>query len=150
MDDELARRFWDEAPDAAIAATAEGTILYWNRAAELTFGYSADEAVGRTLRELLLPEGPDDAAPPVAGAVAEAYEVVRRRKDGTLIYVNASSKRVCNAAQTSDWILYTKKDVTLLKVKRDASLMESRFGALVESTPDAIVIVNGIGRIVLV
>jgi PAS domain S-box-containing protein len=153
MDYELARRFWDEAPDAAIAAKAvDGTVLYWNRTAELIFGYSAEEAVGRTIRELLLPEGAPDPtqADSATETVAEAYEVVRRRKDGTLVYVNASSKLVRDTNQAADWILYTKKDVTQLKVKRDASLMESRFGALLESMPDAIVIVNGIGRIVLV
>jgi protein-histidine pros-kinase len=151
MDAELARRLWDEAPDAAIVAEADGTILFWNRAAELIFGYSAAEAVGGTIRGLLLPEAAQNSRNNDGGGVsADAYEVVRRRKDGTLVYVNASSTLIRNAPRAPDWVLYTKRDVTLLKMERDANLMESRFGALLESMPDAIVLVNAIGRIVLI
>jgi PAS domain S-box-containing protein len=152
MEEELARRFWEEAPDAAIAVGADGCILSWNRAAEVIFGYSRAEAVGRTVGELLLPEpSPGDSPRQVDSEetpAAGVYEAVRCRKDGSLVYVNASSKTIRHANGSVDCVLYTKKDITLLKVERDAKLMESRFGPLLESTPDAITIVNGIGRIV--
>jgi PAS domain S-box-containing protein len=41
--------------DAVIIADAEGTILFWNRAATQLFGWSEDDAVGRTL-DLIIPE----------------------------------------------------------------------------------------------
>ncbi len=153
MDDELARKFWDEAPDAAIAVDANHKIRFWNRAAELIFGYSAAEALGQTVRELLMPAHsfPDDRrhAEHKQTASSEVYETVRRRKDGTLVYVNASSKTILHANGSLAYVLYTKKDVTHLKIARDSKLVESRFGKLLESTPDAILIVNAIGRIVL-
>jgi protein-histidine pros-kinase len=43
-----------------------------------------------------------------------------------------------------------KKDVTDLKVRRDTKLIEARYRDLLESTPDAIVIINNTGRIVLI
>jgi PAS domain S-box-containing protein len=40
---------------AAIVADRAGVILEWNRAAEVIFGYSAGEAIGRSI-EIVVPE----------------------------------------------------------------------------------------------
>lgn len=147
----LAHRFWKEAPDAAIAVSANGRILFWNPAAEAIFGYEMTEAIGRTLQELLIPEAPDDApheADLIKADNENIYEAVRRRKDGTLVYVTGSSKILRDGSGAVECTLYTKKDITPQKIARDAGLMESRYGPLLESMPDAIAIVNGIGRIV--
>ena len=45
----------DRADDAVIVADASGAIRYWNAAAERMFGYSRDEALGRSL-DLIVPE----------------------------------------------------------------------------------------------
>jgi PAS domain S-box-containing protein len=41
--------------DAIVAADPEGIIAFWNPGAERVFGYSASEAVGRSL-DLIIPE----------------------------------------------------------------------------------------------
>ena len=43
------------APDAIIASDAEGIIVLWNAGAERVFGYTEDEALGRSL-DLITPE----------------------------------------------------------------------------------------------
>jgi PAS domain S-box-containing protein len=43
------------AGDAIIAAVADGTIILWNPAAERMFGFTAGEALGRSL-DLIIPE----------------------------------------------------------------------------------------------
>src|SRR5215470_18983847 len=43
------------AGDAIIAAGADGAIVFWNPAAERIFGYTASEALGRSL-DLIIPE----------------------------------------------------------------------------------------------
>ncbi len=48
-------RIVQEAADAIIVARADGTIQLWNRAAEKMFGFSAQEAIGRSL-DLIVPE----------------------------------------------------------------------------------------------
>jgi diguanylate cyclase (GGDEF)-like protein/PAS domain S-box-containing protein len=47
-------------------------------------------------------------------------------------------------------VLISSKDITELKALRDAKLIRSRFGTVLDSTPDGIVMVNSTGRIVLV
>ncbi|MGE4102080.1 MAG: PAS domain-containing protein [Pirellulales bacterium] len=45
----------DQAPDAIIFADRQGLIQVWNNAAVDLFGYSADEAMGRSL-DIIIPE----------------------------------------------------------------------------------------------
>jgi PAS domain S-box-containing protein len=45
----------DAVADALIYADRSGKILRWNRASQLLFGYSADEAIGQSL-DLIIPE----------------------------------------------------------------------------------------------
>ena len=47
--------FLQVAGDAIIAAAPDGTIVFWNAAAERIFGYPASEALGQSL-DLIIPE----------------------------------------------------------------------------------------------
>lgn len=51
----LCRQIVDEARDAIIFADRDGRIELWNSGAEAIFGYSAEEAAGRSL-DLIIPE----------------------------------------------------------------------------------------------
>ncbi len=145
---------WNDTPDAVATVNAEGVVLDWNRAAESIFGYTAGEAVGRSLVDLIVPADRtdeerrfNDEALKHGQAVNEA---VRRRKDGSLVYVSISTRAILGDAGEFRYFLTTKKDVTRLKVLRDSQHLQSRFGDLLESMPDAIVMVNVTGRVVLV
>src|SRR5262249_33826504 len=50
------RPMLEAALDAVVTMDHRGRILGWNHAAETTFGYRADEAVGRDMADLIVPE----------------------------------------------------------------------------------------------
>jgi PAS domain S-box-containing protein len=52
---ELARRIVDGASDAVVFVDRGGAIRLWNAGAEAMFGWSADEALGKSL-DLIIPE----------------------------------------------------------------------------------------------
>jgi PAS domain S-box-containing protein len=55
LDDALLAGLVRELADAVVIADAQGTVMFWNDAAVRLFGWSADEAVGRSL-DLIIPE----------------------------------------------------------------------------------------------
>ncbi|ANQ84659.1 putative histidine protein kinase [Azoarcus olearius] len=147
---DVCRLMQDESPDACIVLDADGAVRHWNGGAVRLFGYNAAEADGQLLIDLTVP--PDrraaeqallDDLPALGNAT---HESVRQRKDGSLVHVALSMRRV--HADGLPYVLTSMKDVTQLKVAREARLVETRYRDLLESMPDGIVMVNALGRIV--
>lgn len=150
--DTLLRQLWDETPDALITTDRAGKVVRWNSGARAMFGFAEAEAAGHDLVALVMP---DDKSAAIQEELRGAWtrgspvrECVCRRKDGTLMHASLAHKAI--GAGDGTMLLTTARDVTHLKTERDAQLVEARFGRVLESTPDAIVIVNSAGRIVYV
>jgi diguanylate cyclase len=55
--EERTRRILDRSHDAYVAMDAQGVITAWNAAAETMFGWRREEAIGRPVADLIVPEG---------------------------------------------------------------------------------------------
>ncbi len=77
----------DNAEDAMFSIDLNGYVTSWNRGAELLFGYSATEMVGRLCGEILEGEELEDFeqvfAKALAGERLSHHETMRTRRDGT-------------------------------------------------------------------
>jgi PAS domain S-box-containing protein len=153
MNAPFAQLLLDETPDAVVILNLRAEVVCWNRGAEAIFGFGSEEVAGRQLNELVVPADRVGEEREIFRQTIEegstTYESIRCRKDGSLVYMDISSRAVRDAQGTVEFILSSMKDVTDIKVLRDARMVEARFHDLLESMPDAIVIVNPMGRIVL-
>lgn len=143
----------DESPDAIIALSPDGTVLEWSKSAEEMYGYTRKDAVGHPIHQLNQLEEITAEERQRVDTVAKGrrltYETLRKHRNGSLIYVAVTAKPVADADGRLQYILISEKDITQIRLQRDAQQVESKFSALLESTPDGIVIVNPTGGIVL-
>ena len=144
----------DESPDALLALSLDGRILAWNRGAEAIFGYTAVDAIGKPIDELVVPENRRaEAKQAIADTIEKGtvlFETIRRRKDGSLIHIDVTKRLVEATSERPAFIAVSKKDVTLLKRLQVQQALEAPFRDLLDAAPDAMVIVDQNGRIRLV
>ena len=82
----------ESSDDAIIGVTLDGIVTSWNRAAEATYGYLAEEMIGTPVVRLI-PAALQDEAAEIFGRVLRGervahFETTRVRKDGRLIDVS--------------------------------------------------------------
>src|SRR6185369_8416670 len=85
-----------------ISKDLNGIITSWNASAERIFGYSASEAVGKSITILIPPDHIDEEPRLLErirrGERIEHFETIRRRKDGTLIPISLTISPIRNAS----------------------------------------------------
>lgn len=145
----LWRAVFDASPDAVLLIDAEGAIVAANGHCEDVFGHRPEDLVGRPV-EVLVPEASRRGHP----RRRESFDAVHggrpmgllplaaTRADGTVFPAEISLARV--SAEGATYTCATVRDITA------RVLQEERFRGLLEAAPDAMVIVDGDGRIVLV
>jgi len=106
----------ENAADLIISTDLDDRILTWNRGAEVLFGYSKDEVVGKHLAILLPPERFHEleeirAKVQISGALRD-IEVRSKRKDGVMIYLSLSVSPIRDLQGKIVGFLRIAKDIT--------------------------------------
>jgi PAS domain S-box-containing protein len=91
----------DFSHDAILSEDLNGVIVSWNKGAERTFGYSADEVVGKPIT-ILIPPGLQNELSRILehirrGECVDHYETKRRHKDGRLLDISLTVSPVKDA-----------------------------------------------------
>ena len=135
----LLDRLFESAPEAIVLADRESRVIRINAEFTRIFGYTADEAVGRSLDELLAPPGLREEAEQATAAVAEggnvAFETTRRRKDGVDVRVSVLGTPIhVRGTQVAVFGIY--RDVGPIYAMVDAlRASEAQFVSVFRSTP---------------
>jgi PAS domain S-box-containing protein len=113
----------DSSDDAIISKTLNGTITGWNRGAEMVFGYSSSEVIGKPILMLIPPERADEESDILArigrGERVEHFETVRLRKDGKRIDVSATISPIKDCTGAIVGVSKIARDITDRKQAED-------------------------------
>jgi len=128
--------------DAIILWRRDGGIEFWNRGAEDLYGFTAEEARGRDIHELLhtrFPKSWNDTDAELRQHKRWEGELVHRTKDGRVITV---SSRIRTVQDRVEWLLESNRDITEYK-QAENELRQARQGAedlarLPEENPDPV------------
>ena len=150
------RGLLEAAPDAMVVVNQGGEIVLLNVQAEKQFGYRRDELVGQKVKniipegfaERLIADGTRSAADALAQQIGTGIELTGRRKDGSEFPIEI----MLSPLESAEGILVTAaiRDISVRKdAEKHLAQMEGRYRGLLEAAPDAMVVVNQGGEIVL-
>jgi PAS domain S-box-containing protein len=133
----------ESSDDAIVSKDLDGIITSWNRAAERMFGYTAAEAVGRSIR-MIIPADRQTEEDTVlarirAGKSVAHFETVRQRKDGSLLPISLTVSPIRDDAGR---VVGASKIARDISDRKRADATASRLAAVIESSDDAIVTKN--------
>jgi PAS domain S-box-containing protein len=147
---ELFRQVVEAAPNAMVMADRDGSVVLVNAQTEKLFGYSRDELVGNSV-DALVPERYRAAHPGhrrmfygdlKSRPMGTGRELFAMRKDGSEFPVEIG----LNPVTVGEDIFVLAAIVDITERRR----LEERFRQVVEAAPNAMVMVDRDGRIVLV
>ena len=145
------RQVVESVPNAIVMVNESGTMLMVNRQTEMSFGYSRTELIGQPL-EILVPErfrsgliGFRQAyfADPQSKPIGASRELYGLRNDGSEFPVEIGLSLI----DSHDEILFLSSIVDLTTERKR---LEYRFRQAVESAPNAIIMVNESGTMLMV
>ncbi len=112
----------ESALDSIISIDANGTVLEFNPAAEKTFGYSREQAIGRKITDLIIPKELQERHETALKRIiaSEALDVLTQRRQQTAIRADGTKIDIeitVQASQLADKLIFTAfiRDITELR-----------------------------------
>ena len=151
------RGLLEAAPDAMVVVNQAGEIVLLNVQAEKQFGYSRDELVGQRVKniipdgfaERIIADGTRSAAEALAQQIGTGIELIGQRRDGSEFPIEI----MLSPLGSVEGILVTAaiRDISVRKnAETHLAQMEARYRGLLEAAPDAMVIADADGRVILI
>ena len=150
--EEQIQTIFNAAPDAVIVMDEEGKIIQWNPKAESILGWSKNEVIGKLLSETIVPDRFRQAHQkgmkhflntgegPLLGKIIETCAITKSGREIDVALNIAASSRIKGHYLFIGFL----RDLTGQKKT------EEKFKALLDSAPDAMIIANEKGEIVLI
>ncbi|HEX9945571.1 MAG TPA: chemotaxis protein CheB, partial [Thermoanaerobaculia bacterium] len=130
----------ESSQDGIIGKTLDGVITSWNAGAERMYGYSAQEAIGRSIEFIVAPGHLEQTRAVFAqlrqGIKVESFETVRVRKDGQRLDISIAFSPVYDAEGRLIGASGIDRDISDRKRAEEA---QARLAAIVESSQDGII-----------
>ncbi len=122
----------DSFDDAIVSKTLDGLITSWNRGAERIFGWTAAEAVGRSITIVIPPEHlaeeEDILARIRGGERIEHFETTRMRKDGSRLEISLTVSPIKNAKGEVIGASKIARDISERRRGDEARAAQAMFG----------------------
>lgn len=117
--------------DAIYSTDFEKKVLVWNLGAEKLYGYTADEALGREIVNLIVPEDKIEELESKLALIKQNrkvghWETIRKHKSGRLMTVELIASPVYDQLGKVDSVSFIASDITLQKKKQEEILKYNR------------------------
>jgi PAS domain S-box-containing protein len=135
-------RLLDAVGQAIIATDPQGSIIYWNRAAEELYGWSKEEVMGRPIvavtpsEEML--ERAEEIMSELRAGRSWSGEFVVQRKDGSTFPVMVTDTPVHDEQGNLAGIIGVSTDISEIKKMEELRRSEESFRLLAENAQDLI------------
>jgi two-component system sporulation sensor kinase A len=134
-------RLFKSNPEAAVFVDVDDRVLDINPRFTELFDYSSEEAVGKMLNDLIVPEDKQEEAEKLTRESMTGYiyvETVRKRKDGSLIPVLMSAAPITIEDQFIGCIVLYADITERKKMEEQLRQSEERFRSIAETSFNAI------------
>lgn len=133
--------------EAVVGLGADGEVVYWNRAAEEMYGWSAGEAMGHPFMEIAVPDDFHERTGEVMSEVSAGRpwsgELFVRRRDGSIFPIEATNTPVFGENGVPGGVISVMRDLSARKEAEEALRQsEAELFTVLESITDGFFVLD--------